>query len=76
MQAIPAIDVARALVGSEGTCATILEATLQLIHNPPVRALVVLAYPDVYTAADHVPDALAHKPPGLEAVDDRLVAGK
>ncbi|HEU5438877.1 MAG TPA: FAD-binding oxidoreductase, partial [Ktedonobacterales bacterium] len=40
--------VARALVGSEGTCATVLEATVRLIESPPHRALAVLAYADIY----------------------------
>src|SRR6202040_2740771 len=45
--------VARALVGSEGTCVTVLEAKLKLIHSPPHRALVGLGYKDAFLAADH-----------------------
>ncbi|MBV9018978.1 MAG: FAD-binding oxidoreductase, partial [Alphaproteobacteria bacterium] len=30
-------NVARALVGSEGTCVTVLKAGLRLVHSPPVR---------------------------------------
>ncbi len=66
--------VARALVGSEGTCATVLEATLHLIPSPPARVLLVAAYPDVFAAADVVPQVLAHRPAGLEGLDDGLVA--
>jgi FAD/FMN-containing dehydrogenase/Fe-S oxidoreductase len=65
-------NVARALVGTEGTCVTVLEATLRLIHNPSCRVLLALGYPDVYTAADHVPEILEHRPIGLEGMDDRL----
>lgn len=65
--------VARALVGSESTCVTILEATLRLVHSPPVRSLLVLGYPDVYTAGDHIMEVMAHHPIGLEGMDDRLV---
>jgi FAD/FMN-containing dehydrogenase/Fe-S oxidoreductase len=67
-------NVARALVGSEGTCVVILEATLRLVDSPPARSLLVLGYPDVFGAGDHVPDVLKHKPIGLEGIDDRLVA--
>jgi len=67
-------NVARALVGTESTCVTILEATVRLVHSPPARSLVVLGYPDIYSAGDHVPDVLRHGPIGLEAVDDVLVA--
>jgi FAD/FMN-containing dehydrogenase/Fe-S oxidoreductase len=65
--------VARALVGSEGTCATILEATCRLIESPPSRVLVVLAYPNIYQCADHIPEILEHKPIGLEGFDDLLI---
>ena len=68
-------DLARALVGSEGTCVTVLEATVQLIERPAAKALVVLGYPDIYTAADQVMDLLESKPIGLEALDDGLVEG-
>ncbi len=65
--------VARALVGSEGTCATVLEATCRLVESPPERVLLVVAYPDIYQCADHVPEILRHKPIGLEGFDDLLV---
>ena len=65
--------VARALVGSEGTCVTILEATCRLVESPPERVLLVIAYPDIYQCADHVPEIMAHKPIGLEGFDDLLV---
>ncbi|HMF10940.1 MAG TPA: FAD-linked oxidase C-terminal domain-containing protein, partial [Gemmataceae bacterium] len=65
--------VARALVGSEGTCVTVLEATCRLVESPPERVLAVVSYPDIFQAADHVPEIMAHKPIGLEGVDDLLV---
>jgi FAD/FMN-containing dehydrogenase/Fe-S oxidoreductase len=65
--------LARALVGSEGTCVTILEATCRLVESPPERVLLVAAYPDVYQCADHVPEIMEHKPIGLEGFDDLLV---
>ncbi|HVG59754.1 MAG TPA: FAD-binding and (Fe-S)-binding domain-containing protein [Hyalangium sp.] len=66
-------NVARALVGTEGTCVTVLEATLRLIPEPRARSLVVLGYPDVFQAADHLPGVLEHEPIGLEGLDDALV---
>ncbi len=65
--------VARALVGAEGTCVTVLEATLRLMHSPPCRALVGLGFPDAFIAADHVPSLLQHKPIGLEGFDALIV---
>ncbi len=66
-------NVARALVGSEGTLATILEATVRLVHSPPRRSLLVLGYEDVFHAADHVPEILEYGPTGLEGLDDVLI---
>jgi FAD/FMN-containing dehydrogenase/Fe-S oxidoreductase len=65
--------LARALVGSEGTCVTVLEATCRLVESPPERVLLVVAYPDIYQCADHVPEIMEHKPIGLEGFDDLLV---
>jgi FAD/FMN-containing dehydrogenase/Fe-S oxidoreductase len=65
--------VARALVGSESTCVVVLEATTHLVYSPPARSLLVLGYADDYTAADHVPEILAHHPIGLEGFDKGLV---
>ena len=66
-------NVARALVGTEGTCATTLEATLRLVASPPVRTLVVLGYPDVSRGAEHTAAIMAHLPTGLEGFDHHLI---
>ncbi|HEY3055652.1 MAG TPA: FAD-linked oxidase C-terminal domain-containing protein [Thermoanaerobaculia bacterium] len=65
--------VARSLVGSECTCAIVLEAKCRLVYSPPARALLVLGYPSVYDAADDVPRILEFDPIGLEGFDDLLV---
>jgi len=64
--------VARSLVGSEGTCITVLSAELELKPSPPHRRLVVAAFPDAFIAADHVPAILEHHPIGLEGFDATL----
>jgi FAD/FMN-containing dehydrogenase/Fe-S oxidoreductase len=66
-------NVARAVVGSEGTCVTILEATARLVPSPPCRSLLVLGFADVYLAADAVGDVTAAGPIGLEGIDELLV---
>jgi FAD/FMN-containing dehydrogenase/Fe-S oxidoreductase len=66
-------DVARALVGTEGTCVTILEATVRLVASPPARVLAVLGFADVFEAADRSPEIMTAGPIGLEGFDDRLV---
>ena len=59
-------NVARALVGSEGTCALVLEATTRLVHSPPERSLVVLGYPDIPSSGDDVPCLMGFEPIGCE----------
>ena len=66
-------NVAGALVGSESTCAMTLEATTRLVESPPVRTIVVLGYPDIYSGCDQIPELLKHKPIGLEGFDDGLI---
>jgi len=66
-------NVARALVGSEGTCATLLSATLNLTNSPPYRVLTALGFADAFVTADAVPRALEHGPIGLEGFDGMLV---
>jgi FAD/FMN-containing dehydrogenase/Fe-S oxidoreductase len=65
------LNPARALVGSEGTCAVILEATLRLVDLRPERSVVLLGYPDVATAGDRVADVLAAgiDPMAVEGMD-------
>ena len=66
-------DLAKALVGTEGTCVTVLGATVRLLPRPRAVRLIVLGYPDVASAADDVPFVLGHGPVGLEGIDDVLV---
>ena len=66
-------DVARALVGSEGTLVTVLHAELELVPLATNKALVVLGYPDIASAGDAVPQVLRHDPWQLEGLDDVLI---
>ncbi|HXR39523.1 MAG TPA: FAD-binding and (Fe-S)-binding domain-containing protein [Terracidiphilus sp.] len=66
-------NLARALVGSEGTCATVLSATLNLTSSPPYRVLTALAFDDPYLAGDAVTRVLEFGPIGLEGFDGLLV---
>lgn len=66
-------NVARALAGTEGTCITILEAEIELVPAPVRRGLMVLGYPDIYVAGDHIPEIMELGPIGLEGMDDKLI---
>lgn len=68
-------NVARALVGSEGTCVVTLQARMKLVHSPQGRVLLVLGYPDIYAAGDAVPDILPFSPIAMEGLDFRIIGG-
>ncbi|MEC3979777.1 FAD-binding and (Fe-S)-binding domain-containing protein [Amycolatopsis sp. H20-H5] len=67
-------DLAKALVGSEGTCVTVLEATVSLAELPKHKALAVLGFESDVAAADAVPAILPWSPLTVEGVDAELVA--
>jgi len=68
-------NVARALVGTEGTCVTVLEAKVKLIPSPQHRILVGIGYQDAFIAADHVPEILSFQPIGFEGFEGSIVDG-
>src|SRR5919202_3371417 len=67
-------NVARALVGTEGTCATVLNATLKLTPGLFQRTLVVVEYDGIVAAAQHTMEIVERwRPIGLEALDHELI---
>lgn len=68
-------NVARALVGSEGTCVSILQAKVRLIEKPAHTRLVVLGFEDIFTAGDAVGDIMPFKPIAMEGLDWGIVGG-
>jgi len=66
-------NLAKALVGTEGTVMSILGATVNLVPIAGAPTLVVLGYPDMPSAADAVPALLTHSPLAVEGLDARLV---
>ena len=65
--------LARALVGTEGTCVTILKASVELIQNPRQRILIALAYVDIYRACEDVSPIMEFKPIGFEGLDGHFI---
>jgi FAD/FMN-containing dehydrogenase/Fe-S oxidoreductase len=66
-------DVARALVGSEGTCALVVRARMRLAPKAPSALLVCLGYADVVDAARDIPTILEFSPAAVEGIDDTIV---
>jgi FAD/FMN-containing dehydrogenase/Fe-S oxidoreductase len=68
------LDLARLLVGSEGTLALFTEATLRTAPLPEGRAVVVFGYPNVETALRGARAAMPSRPAACELLDRRLLS--
>jgi FAD/FMN-containing dehydrogenase/Fe-S oxidoreductase len=74
-------NVARALVGTEGTCVVVLKAKTRLIHSPQHRVLLVIAYPSVFAAGDQAHNISKLGPIAIEGfqravIDNEELKGK
>jgi FAD/FMN-containing dehydrogenase/Fe-S oxidoreductase len=67
------VRVDRLLVGSEGTLAVVLGATVALVPDPGHRALAVLGYPSMADAADAVEAFQRHELTACEGMDGRVL---
>jgi FAD/FMN-containing dehydrogenase/Fe-S oxidoreductase len=65
------LDVARLLVGSEGTLALVTEATVATQPLPGPRGVTLLLFDSLEKAARTVPEILAWKPTACELMDRR-----
>jgi len=65
-------NVARALIGSEGTIVHVLELTLRLVPNPAHTALAVVAFDDIAAAGDYVVFCNGYVPHAIEGMDEML----
>jgi FAD/FMN-containing dehydrogenase/Fe-S oxidoreductase len=66
-------NVARSLAGSEGTCAVVVSATVQLVSAQAASVLLSLGYNDVIDAARDVPAILEFSPAAIEGIDEAIV---
>ncbi|NBE56828.1 FAD-binding and (Fe-S)-binding domain-containing protein, partial [Streptomyces boluensis] len=67
-------DPAAVLVGTEGTCAVVLSATVRLVPLPARRTLVALGFPDLPAAGDAARHVLEHQPIACEGLGGDQVA--
>ena len=67
------VNLARLMAGSEGTLATVTEATLSLVEIPETKAVALLTYDDVLDAMEDVAPILEHDPAAVEVMDDVLL---
>lgn len=67
-------DVARALVGSEGTCAIVVSACVTLVPVPTSQLLLCVGYHSPADAARDVPAILPFAPSAIEGIDRKIVS--
>ena len=68
-------NLAGALAGTEGTCVSVLGATLKLIALPQAVSLLVIGYAGLLWIGDHLGEILAARPLACETFDASLLAG-
>ncbi|MFK0002694.1 FAD-binding and (Fe-S)-binding domain-containing protein [Paenarthrobacter sp. NPDC090522] len=67
------LNVARALAGTEGTCAVVVRARMKLVPKAPSALLVCLGYADVVDAAKDIETILEFSPAAVEGIDEAIV---
>ena len=66
-------NLAKLVVGSEGTLGLILEARLNLVPLPKAKAVLTIEYEDLLDALGETPAILAHKPSAVEVMDRSIL---
>ncbi len=67
------LDLAKFVVGSEGTLVTVVEATVQLVPAPRHRVIAVGHFTSVQAAIEATEDALACQPAAVELLDRTII---
>jgi FAD/FMN-containing dehydrogenase/Fe-S oxidoreductase len=62
-------NLAKLIVGSEGTLAVVVEAKIQLVPLPAAKAVLAIEFADLLEALDATPAILAHRPSAVEVMD-------
>ncbi|HEY3839021.1 MAG TPA: FAD-binding and (Fe-S)-binding domain-containing protein, partial [Bryobacteraceae bacterium] len=67
------VNLARMIVGSEGTLGIILEAKLRLVPLPKAKAVMVIPFADLLESLAAAPVILQHKPSAIEVMDKSIL---
>jgi len=67
------INLARIMVGSEGTLGVVLEAKLRLVPLPKFKAVMVISFADLLEALAAAPVILRHGPSAVEVMDKSIL---
>jgi len=67
------VNLAKIIVGSEGTLGVVLEAKLRLVPLPKAKAVMVIEFADLLEALSATPVILAHRPSAVEVMDKAIL---
>ena len=67
------VNLAKILVGSEGTLGVVLEAKLRLVPLPKAKAVMVVMFAELLEALAAVPAILRHQPSAIEVMDKAIL---
>ena len=67
------VNLAKIMVGSEGTLGVVLEAKLRLVPLPKAKAVMVIAFARLLEALSAAPVILRHKPSAVEVMDKSIL---
>ncbi len=67
------VNLAKLIVGSEGTLGVILEAKLNLVPLPKAKAVMVIPFAELLEALAATPIILQHKPSAVEVMDKSIL---
>ena len=67
------VNLAKMIVGSEGTLGVILEAKLKLVPLPKAKAVMVIEFATLLEALSATPAILTHHPSAIEVMDKAIL---
>jgi len=67
------VNLAKMMVGSEGTLGVVLEAKLKLVPLPKAKAVMVIGFDDLLESLAASPVILRHKPSAVEVMDKAIL---
>jgi FAD/FMN-containing dehydrogenase/Fe-S oxidoreductase len=67
------VNLAKIMVGSEGTLGVVLEAKLKLAPLPKAKAVMVIGFNDLLESLSASPVILQHKPSAVEVMDKAIL---
>ena len=67
------VNLAKIMVGSEGTLGVVLEAKLKLVPLPKAKAVMVIGFADLLESLAAAPVILQHKPSAVEVMDKSIL---